>query len=142
MIIAKTEPTTAIQIGIVGGRLYASRSPVTTADRSLTVIFVCITYFCQTHSLTTQAKIHAAITPSDRRPRKYTPIIPAGARARITMPIIFLVVNSECTCGEVDTVNFVFMTYFASAGFSAAAFALASAAALRLAAFTDALPSL
>ena len=42
--IANTLPMIPIQIGVVGGRLSASRSPVTAALKSLIVIFLCISF--------------------------------------------------------------------------------------------------
>ena len=69
MAIAKTDPTTAIQRGIPAGRLRASKSPVTTAERSPTVDsrFIAMR---QSASTTRHVATHVRIVQTAGMPKK------------------------------------------------------------------------
>ena len=61
-IIANTEPKTPIHTGNVGGRLSASKSPVSAAEKSPIVDFLCIINFWYKYSDSTAPKIQAKIS--------------------------------------------------------------------------------
>ena len=93
--MAKKPPIATIQSGIEGGRFKASKSPVKTAEKSLTVIF-----FFMKRSYAYSARTHEAtdvkITRAAFIPKKYIPHIAAGIRAMITSSIMVEIDSSVC----------------------------------------------
>ena len=70
------------------GRLNARSIPVTTADRSLIVLFLFI-IFLQAHSKITQDVQHITVIMSALSPKIHTDANRAGSSAIITLSIIF-----------------------------------------------------
>ena len=86
--MATTLPNAACQSGIVTGRLNASKSPVTTAERSDTVTSR-LQSFSNKNSDSTLQPTQTLITNRLRKPKITTDITAAGRRAIITSSIIF-----------------------------------------------------
>ena len=84
--MANREPTTAIQIGKVEGRLKASRMPVTTALRS-PMVWGFLQAILNRYSPTTQVITQVAMRISDLMPKITTEATAAGSRAMITSRI-------------------------------------------------------
>ena len=102
--IATNAPTTGISGDTPEGRFMASRSPVTAAERSETVLFL-LRSFCTPHSKNTQATIEIATTAAARPPNMMIPQAVAGNRAISTSSIIFCVVTPFLMWGEGETVS-------------------------------------
>ena len=83
MTMANTLPSTACQTGRVWGRFSASRSPVTTALKSFTVLFLCIS-FSNAHSEATQVATHTQINTKALIPKLKIPNTLAGSSAIAT----------------------------------------------------------
>ena len=90
--MATTLPNTAINGLMVTGRFSASKIPVTTQERSLTVWGRFIMRRDR-YSLKMQEATQVRITAMARRPKITTEAIMAGVRARITSSMIFWVVR-------------------------------------------------
>ncbi len=98
-IIAITLPSIACQIGIVTGRLKASRIPVTIDERSETV-FSLLQSFSKRNSESTQVPTHTATIRSARQPKIIAEAISAGTSAMITSSIIICVLRGVWKWGE------------------------------------------
>ena len=81
--IANTLPKTACQMGSVWGRFNASKRPVTTALKSLMVLFLWMS-FSKTHSEATHTATHTRISANARIPKLITPNMLAGNNAITT----------------------------------------------------------
>ena len=103
-IIAKTLPNITIQRGIVCGIFIPSKSPVTTALRSPTVIGLCMKY-SKRYSETTHVITETTSTASALIPKLTIPKIHAGNNAIHTSSIMRLVDELSRTCGDDDTFN-------------------------------------
>ena len=66
--MANTAPNAPIHRGALAGRFNASRSPVTTAEKSLMVTF-CLQIFSKANSLSTAAAIHTIMCNRARTPK-------------------------------------------------------------------------
>ena len=86
--MATTEPMTMSHHGEFGGRLSASRQPVTTADRSLTVTGRLSRYFWIRNSVSTQAAAPTRMSISADQPLERIDTSMAGARAMSTSRMI------------------------------------------------------
>ena len=96
------------------GRLYASRTPVTTAERSK-IVFSFLQIFSKIHSDNMHDATQTPITSSERQPKIITEATPAGSRAISTSSIIFCVVTEEFMWGETEEISlfiFVLLIFF------------------------------
>ena len=105
-MIATTAPITGRYSGTVGGRLNASSSPVTTADRSDTVEGI-FRSLHQRYSHRTQEAVVTATTSRLRRPKMIVEATSAGSIAMITLPMTRWVVRSQRICGTGDTTRWL-----------------------------------
>ena len=101
-MIAKALPRIGIQIGIWGGMFSASRSPVTTALKSVVVFFLCISR-SYSHSKNTLDATVASTTRSACTPKFQIPKSVVGRSAIATSCIIRLVVILSLIWGLDDT---------------------------------------
>ena len=104
--IANTLPHTAIQRGRSGGRLSASRRPVSTAEKS-PMEFSRFMAMRQSASVTTDAAMQTAISHTARMPKKHTEHPAAGRSAITTSRIMELTLDLACACGELERINFI-----------------------------------
>ena len=89
--IATSAPNTACHSGMDTGRLYASNTPLTAAERSEMVLGLPQS-FSKPHSKNMQAAAHTAVTNSARHPKLITPATSAGASAMSTSRMMLCVV--------------------------------------------------
>ncbi len=100
--IAKNPPTTPIHQGALGGRFNANNSPVTTAEKSVIVFFLC-TSRSNRYSKRTQLAMVTKIKTSACNPKLYIPKIVVGINAATTQSMMMLVDILERICGLDDT---------------------------------------
>ena len=105
--MAATPPRAACHKGMVAGRLKASSSPVTTADKSPTVWGRFMTRRLK-NSAATQEPTDTAMTAAARHPNSQTEAAAAGIRAMITSSMMLGVSMPQCRWGDDTTVNFDF----------------------------------
>ena len=101
--IAVRQPNAACHSGMETGRLYASSTPVTTADRSPTVTGIWQS-FSYPNSNSTQQPAQNAVTSSARHPKMTIAAISAGESAISTSRIMTAVVHFVLICGEADKI--------------------------------------
>ena len=91
MAMATKAPITTIHHGIDAGRLKASSTPVTTAERFPTV--------------GAPRSTDSAVTPSTLQPKSSAETTSAGSSAITTSRMIFVVDSALWTCGDGATKN-------------------------------------
>ena len=101
-----TEPMAAIHQGALAGRLKASSRPVTTALRSLMVLFWCA-ILSYTSSESTAKATATIIRASAGAPKNQTAASAVGIRAITTSPISLRVDTPSRRKGDEDTTSFV-----------------------------------
>ena len=90
----------------------ASSTPVTTADKSETVLSLFIRNLAMSHSVNIQAATPAIVSMITEIPKNQTDTSQAGAMAISTSLMIFRVESAEWICGESETVNFSIFRIF------------------------------
>ena len=96
---------TTIHQSMPAGRLNASSRPVTTADRSPTVLRPRSMNRWIAYSNTTQLRIETAVMSNTLNPNTHVETTRAGISARMTSAMIPRVVVSPWTCGDGETKN-------------------------------------
>lgn len=105
MAMATKAPITTIHHGIDAGRLKASSTPVTTAERFPTVGAPRSMNRWIRYSNTTQHTTDSAVTPSTLQPKSSAETTSAGSSAITTSRMIFVVDSALWTCGDGATKN-------------------------------------
>jgi hypothetical protein len=105
--MATNAPMGIIHMGIVEGKLKASKRPVTTALKSLNV-FLLLRIFLVIYSKSTQETTLTIFTIRALGPKSQTEAAKAGTRAIITSLIIVCEVSPDFIWGDAATVGFIF----------------------------------
>ncbi len=105
--MAITEPATAIHHGSEEGRLSASRTPVTTAERSPMLFGRLSIQRLTEYSIATHAATDTRRTFRAGRRKKYSAHTTAGIRATSTWAMVERTVLRVCMCGGGERVSFI-----------------------------------